>query len=302
MACSDGLQMSSKQYYHECGFNQTRVLREEALKDMHWIEKMILKTVPKYSFRRATAEGIAKSWERRQTSNSVNWKFYSDKRWLNRAFSSIVKKRRYLDRFGHHLKYGFSQKTRNLSQQELVSRKRTRKKDLKERVIAFGNGRFPSSMRGLRSGPCVALVNHFSRSMQVVRTDEYNSSQRCSECKGEAKWATMWDTRYISSDQYSRMVDPSDASTVIYNKRRYNVVDFHGKGARKKITSSTKIPIRSVLKCQNTECGVQMDRDSFGSRNIKYRLECSLSGTPLAACFKRPSRGLRSRDDILISD
>ena len=61
--------------------------------------------------------------------------------------------------------------------------------------------------------------------------------------------------------------------------------------------SYSNVKVNSVLRCKNNECGIAIDRDVNGCKNIFKIFKCALDGKPRPKAFCRSTTNTTYRDD-----
>lgn len=236
LSCSNGTGLSKKQYYDECGFNTTLKRREHYLENQSETVKTLIHQAANQTFRVSRFKDWKSNWEARRPLEKTLFKFYGDKRFRNHKFYTYRRRQQCLDRAFNRIEAGLPRK--NL-------------------VIAFGNGKFPTSSKGEKGGPLVLLARRLATRLKVVYTDEYKTSKTCSHCHGPSNHPLVKGWKCINLDDKK-------------SPRKYELV----------IESR-----HEILQCKN--CSVWYDRDLNASYLIRDLLDGVLKGQTRPLPLKR---------------
>ena len=161
MTTSNGHRLSKRQYYEECGYNTTRKRRLHYESQQDEKVRTLLHDAANQTFKVSTFQDWKANWAARRPLEDILFTFHGAKRLRNHKFYTYTRKQKCLDRFFNRVLNGA---------------------DPCHTVIAFGNGRFPTSARGERGGPLMALARRLANRIRVVYTDEFRTSKTCSHC------------------------------------------------------------------------------------------------------------------------
>jgi hypothetical protein len=140
-----------------------------------------------------------------------------------------------------------------------ITKKKNKFDDSTKTIVGFGDWSNPndSIIRGHRRGPVLKLKEELKRWCKVVEVKEFRTSKLCCCCHHETTKVAM------------------DDSDFKYTDRRVNEDDYR------------RSKLNSVLRCSNNECGITIDRDINGAKNIKMVFTRTLLGERLPEEFYR---------------
>jgi hypothetical protein len=238
MYSSNGHKLSKKQYYEECGFNMTERWRNRNLKKQKNIPlREAVEKANEQSFKRWSVNDLLQAWYERLPLEDKLFDYYGHVQFRQHKFCAYGRKRKCLDSFFNRLLNGA---------------------DIKSTVIAFGNGKFPTSSRGKRSGPLIGTKNMLAKRIRVICTDEFRSSKVCLRCA-------------LHGHKGERKNDP--VPHIECNKKQGGFETFVRKSRHE------------LLHCQ--KCGVWRNRDLSAAETIKRLLEFRLHGEEIPWIFRR---------------
>ena len=79
-----------------------------------------------------------------------------------------------------------------------------------EVVVAYGAGRFPSSMKGMCAVPVRKFLKQLRRYVTVVLVDEFRTSRVCSKC-----WEKQWQEGGSDSDLVKEVEEQAESAIVL---------------------------------------------------------------------------------------
>jgi hypothetical protein len=140
-----------------------------------------------------------------------------------------------------------------------ITKKKNKFDDSTKTIVGFGDWSNPhdSIIRGHKRGPVLKLKEELKRWCKVVEVNEFRTSKLCCCCHHETTKVEM------------------DDSDFKYTDRRVNEDDYR------------RSKLNSVLRCSNNECGITIDRDINGAKNIKMVFTRTLRGERLPEEFYR---------------
>jgi hypothetical protein len=158
--------MSKGEYYHH---RKTRVFARR--REYHWklfvAEHQELSTVSEHCFREHESASFLAAWCERLKIEDLLWNFYSLR--MHSKWRAESRKAQ--------------QRTDVLIAQRILGTSALDKKSTVPVVIAYGNGKFPTAVRGHAATPLQRIPKNLSHHACVVMTDEYNTSKVCPDCK-----------------------------------------------------------------------------------------------------------------------
>jgi transposase len=231
LTASNGFSLSKRQYYEECGLNTTKNRREWFLQQQTPEIQDLIHQAANQTFRVPDFKAWKLNWESRKPLESLLFRFYGDKRFRNHKFFVHTRRQKCLDRAFNRLVNGL---------------------DLSKTVIAFGNGKFPTSSKGEKSGPLSSLARKLSTRLRVIMTDEFKTSKTCNACFG-----------------------------LHSNRKMYSYVWNRESKSHSRVFKSPY----EILQCTN--CSRWHQRDSNASKNIQMLLEYVLNDKPRPEAFCR---------------
>ena len=230
-------EMGKKEYYDLRGTKKAAKKREKKwenfltshpkLKEV-WIEVQ--------SFKVSSSEEFLAAWKKRNEIEKTIWEFYLKKYHSYDQFQSYKRK----------------QRTQEILTRRILGSDMGKHPNIKT-IVAFGNGKFPTSAQGHAATPLQSVSKHLSHYVPVIMTDECNTSKICPKCKNKSlELATL--PSYVRQKKYNIVVDLQEKQ--IWKEKLYELKTqkcFH------------------LLACTN-KCSKTWitDRDKIGSYNIYY--------------------------------
>ena len=260
MQASHKYKLSKGRYYNECGFQAVEQRRNAYLAALPPEIQASRVAAEALSFKLWNGTQFLANWETMRPHRVAMFQIYGHRSLANDTFWSYTRKQQCLDRMA----------------KDLFADDKT--------VLAFGNGQFPTSYKGARSGPGVSLAKYLSKRGRVVMTDEFRTSMMCSECHHPQKNMPI-QTRVPVKEEKENHDPGADGGPerATWKRRR----------KRKAIPGLFKEVERerhAVLKCQH--CSerqgrpVFRNRDKNAARNMRDILVAVLcgKGRPMAFC------------------
>lgn len=225
---SNGHRLTKAHYYNECGFNDQKRRQDKRL--AHYQET--ISAAGQQSFKTANWELFLAQWQDRRALLPALFRVYGGKDWSNDKFRAYRYKQRFFHRF---------------------FQRRVLKQVPETAIIAFGNGKFPTSLKGKRAAPRTNLCQTLSKLRFTVRTDEFRSSACCGQCD----WFMNHPLAY----------------------RRHE-------------GSSSQVLEQSwgLLQCSNTECQAICDRNKMAAKTIGRLLKEKLVAGEVRSAFRRSTK------------
>jgi len=246
---------SKREWYETTGLNTLRKRRAHFLYKLPKDTKVVLNKTAEASFRTARLETFLQAWhfrahqlhENKRTLDDTAFEVYGHTLFCNHKFYRHQRKQKFLAYWVSTF----------LKLEELEN---------KAVVVAFGNGRFPTSAKGEKPGPGRSLAKKLSEKVVVILTDECRTSQQCHLCHGDlsdAEIVTTLKTR-------TRVPNPSTGKLEYVNQRE-------------RVTKK----VHAIRRCTTNECSVYHDRDVNARQNIRQRLLWRLEGVAVPEAFHR---------------
>ncbi len=158
-------------------------------------------------------------------------------------------------------------------------------------IIAYGNGKFPTSAKGQRAGPLSAIPKrlvHLCKlprvNAAVVMTDEFRTSATCDSCLRAGRCG---DLQKLEQPKIWAMLPVRGLDAITGKRKVETFIDPHTKRRRKKYE-----PVfgrrHTILRCNHTECfNGWRHRDFVAARNIRFIVEEILRGRPRPSALQR---------------
>jgi hypothetical protein len=229
MAASNGYRMTKGDYNDQCGVITTEKVRVRHFQCLPEEDKQALDSLSELSLKTGDFQLFMERWKGRIANLDKVFQVYAWKRLRRHRLYRRRKKTRFLQKMARSVTKG------NPSA-----------------IIAYGNGKFPTSYRGARSGPGISLARYLAKTHRVVMVDEHLTSQTCTKCHVRMDHPLVW------------------------------TVDRESKVLQHKT-------VHGVLQCPH--CQAFRNRDNNASRNIKMLLELQLRGEKRPEPFRRKLDG-----------